>query len=242
VGSRQANFEAASLYILPDFHHQAQCLQHPRMTPAQTQLAERIQTLNFSGGELLGQSNQGEVRRFVINGQDLAIKAPKGRGLAWSFRQATLVHEYRAYQRLAGLPGFATCHGLFDRQRLVLDFVHGQPFRDASLSDHEHFFDQLLMTILAMHERGVAHGDLKRKDNLLVAENGRPVILDLGAATLRKSGWHPLNRRLFEFICQTDLNAWVKLKYGGYQGVSDEDLARLRRSGLERLLARMRRR
>ena len=210
------------------------------MTPAQTQLAARIRTLNVSDGELLGHSNQGEVRRFVVDGQVLAIKSPKGRGLAWTFRQATLAHEYLAYQRLAGLTGFPSCHGLVDRRWLLLDFVPGQPFRDARLPDHEHFFDQLLATIRAMHERGVAHGDLKRKDNLLVAEDGEPLILDLGAATLLKTGWHPLNRRLFDFIRQTDLNAWVKLKYGGYQGVSEKDAALLKRSGLERLLARMR--
>lgn len=212
------------------------------MTSTPSRIAHRIRTLDLSEGCLLGQSNQGDVRRFDIDGQELAIKSPKGRGLARVLRQATLSHEHRAYQRLAGLSGFPACHGMSDQGWLLLDFVPGHPFRDANLTDHQDYFDQLLEIILAMHGRGVAHGDLKRKDNLLVTEDGQPVILDLGAATLRKSGWRPLNHRLFNFIRQTDLNAWVKLKYGGYQGVSERDLSRLRRSGLERILTRLRRR
>lgn len=212
------------------------------MTPAPAQLADRVRALTWADGQLLGQSNQGEVRHFSIDNEQLAIKAPKGRGLAWWMRRATIRHEYRAYQRLSGLTGFPRCHGLVDGQWLVLEFIQGQPFRDAEFPDRQRFFGQLLETIRAMHARGVAHGDLKRKSNLLVTTDGRPMLLDLGAATLNQPGRRPLNRRLFEFICQTDLNAWVKLKYGGYEGVSETDRGLLRRSGLERTLARLRRR
>jgi len=45
---------------------------------------------------------------------------------------------------------------------------------------------------------------------------------------------------LFEFMCRTDLNAWVKLKYNGYTGVSEDDQALLQRSWLERVLSRRR--
>jgi serine/threonine protein kinase len=210
-----------------------------RMTPDRID-PHLIRRLDFTSGELLGQSNQGEVRRFRLNGQELAIKKPKGRYLGWQVRQATLVREYRAYQRLAGLPGFTRCLGLIDKTFLVLEFRQGTPFRRAELADREAFFATLLDIIQTMHAAGVAHGDLKRKDNLLVDELGQPVILDLGAATLRKPGFHPLNQALFDFMCQTDLNAWVKLKYGGYQGISEADQRWLKRSALERVLTRMR--
>ncbi len=211
--------------------------------PANSLPLERlVADLDFTSGTPLAQSNQGEVRRFKINGRELAIKQPRGRGLAWSVRAASLRHEFRAYQRLAGLSGFPECHGLFAGTRLTLSFVPGTPIRQASLADREAFFACLLDIIQAMHDRGVAHGDLKRKDNLLVDAAGNPVILDLGAATLKQEGIHPINARLFEFMRQTDLNAWVKLKYGGYENVSDRDAALLRRSGVERWLSRWRRR
>jgi len=265
---------------------------------------DRIRQLDFSSGQVLGKSNQGEVRRFRVEGRELAIKMPKGRGLAWRVRQATLKREFLAYQRLAGVSGFPFCHGLVDDTWLVLDHVEGQPFRDfrfthreaffarlldtiqamharlkreflayqrlAGVSgfpvchglvddtwlvlDHvegqpfrdfrfthrEAFFARLLDTIEAMHARGVAHGDLKRKANLLVTRDEQPIILDLGAATLEGHRFRMINAALFRFMRQTDLNAWVKLKHGSYQAVSEADRRYLKRSRLERLLTRIR--
>jgi len=92
-----------------------------------------------------------------------------------------------------------------------------------------------------MHARGVAHGDLKRKANLAIGPDEGPVVLDFGASIVLREGRHPINHRLFEMLRQTDLNAWVKLKYGGYEGVSEADRGLLRRSWLERGLSRLRR-
>ncbi len=211
------------------------------MTPDTNRPLDLLAELDFCHGQLLGASNQGEVRRFQLNGHDLAIKAPKGRGLIWHARRAGLRHEYCAYQRIQGVPGLPVCHGFFQQRWLVLDYVAGTPFREFPLADHEQFFQRLLEIIQAMHARGVAHGDLKRKDNLLVDRSGNPVIVDLGAATLSKPGRHPLNHRLFNFMRQTDLNAWIKLKYGGYEDISADDRVVLKRSALERALTRLRR-
>ena len=136
--------------------------------------------------------------------------------MAWALRAATLRHEHRVYQRLAGLAGIPRCHGLFGGHRLALDFIEGRTFRDAEPGPGGEYFDALLILIRAMHALGVAHGDLKRKSNLLIDAQGRPVVLDFGTATLKKPGWRPINHRLFDLICQTDINAWIKLKYGGY--------------------------
>ncbi|MEE4639501.1 MAG: hypothetical protein V2J42_12265 [Wenzhouxiangella sp.] len=206
--------------------------------PSEAELTAWLENLDFDSGASLGQSNQGEVRRFRFKGQDLAIKTPSGRGpLRW-LRLQSLRREYRTYRELQGLTGFARCHGLFGHRYLVLDYIEGADFRHAALPDRTAFFDQLLNVIQAMHGRGIAHGDLKRKDNLRVSTDGQPVILDLGTAIRCKPAGSSLNRRLFEFIRQTDLNAWVKLKYGRYEAIAPEDQRYLRRSGLERALSR----
>jgi serine/threonine protein kinase len=205
--------------------------------PSEAELISWLENLDFASGQPLGQSNQGEVRRFRFKGKDLAIKAPNGHGLLRWLRLQSLRREYRTYLQLQGLSGFAHCHGLFADRYLVLDYISGADFRHAELTDQDAFFRQLLEVIQAMHGRGVAHGDLKRKDNLRVSTNGQAVILDLGTAVRRKTDGGPLNRRLFEFIRQTDLNAWVKLKYGRYEAVAPEDQHYLRRSGLERALS-----
>ena len=213
-------------------------------TPAPAGLDELVAWLRaggLAGKPPVAHSNQGELYRHRLGENEFIIKTPLGNPLAWRLRRSTLKREFSAYRRLDSVPGFATCHGLVDERWLILDFIEGRPFRDGPPPDPERFFSQLLAVIQAMHERGVAHGDLKRKSNLLVDRHGQPVILDLGTAIVRKPGWRPLNRRLFEFIRQTDLNAWVKLKYGGYREIGAADLAYLKRSRLERILGRMRR-
>lgn len=189
--------------------------------------------------DVLARSNQGVVYRLAADHGQFAIKAAAGRGALLAVNRYALKREFDAYRRLEGLACIPRCRGLVDDRFLVLDFVDARPFRDAEIG--RDFFDRLLETIQAMHARGVAHGDLKRKSNLMVDPQGHPVLLDFGAATLLRPGWHPVNRRLFEFMRQTDLNAWVKLKYGGYSDVSEGDRALLRRSWLERALGRLRR-
>jgi RIO-like serine/threonine protein kinase len=189
---------------------------------------------------VVARSNQGMVRRLHHAGRTLAVKSAVGDGLVGAVNRLALRREFRAYRRLQGVRGVPHCHGLVDGRWLVLDFVEAAPFRDAAAAPE--FFAALLGTLRAMHERGVAHGDLKRKANLMVDCSGGPILIDFGAAVIRREGRHPLNRRLFEFMRQTDLNAWVKLKYGGYENVADDDdRALLKRSWIERGLGRIRR-
>ena len=189
----------------------------------------------------LASSNQGVLYPFEAQGHALVAKTLPPDSRLNAVHRRGLKREFQAYQRLDGIDHFPRCYGLFDQSWLVLERIAGRPFRDAALVRDDAFFDRLLETIRAMHTRGVAHGDLKRKANLIVDRQGRPVILDFGAAVVRKPGFHPFNRRLFEFMRQTDLNAWIKLKYGGYSDVSETDRALLKRTRIERLLTRWRR-
>lgn len=210
----------------------------PLSSELEPALADWLQDLDFQTGEPLGESNQGEVRRFQFNGCDLAIKAPKGYGPMRWLRQKSLRHEHGIYKKLGGVAGFPRCYGLFQNGLLVLEYIRGSDFRQADLPDREAFFAQLLAAIQTMHERGIAHGDLKRKDNLRVDPAGLPVIIDLGTAVRRKPGRTFINQTLFEFIRQTDLNAWIKLKYGRYHDIPQQDAHLLQRTWLEKGLSR----
>jgi len=208
------------------------------MTPIHAQLAVALRAGALNDAPVIAQSNQGRIARLDFQGRALVIKQAAGHGPVARVNRWALAREARAYARLAGVAGIVGCHGLIDGRWLALEYIEAQPFRATEVGPA--FFRRLFETLRAMHERGVAHGDLKRKSNLLVAEDGRPVVLDFGAAFLRQSGFHPVNRKLFEFLRQTDLNAWVKLKYGGYDHVAESDQRFLRRSRLERWLARIR--
>jgi serine/threonine protein kinase len=78
-----------------------------------------------------------------------------------------------------------------------------------------------------MHAAGVAHGDLKRKENTLVGPDETPYIIDFGIACLAQPGSRGLPRRRFEMMRQMDLNAYIKLKYGSDTAQITSDDARL---------------
>lgn len=216
---------------------------HPASRPPpEPVLIEALKHLQQALPQPLATSNQGVIYPLDVDGCAMVVKTLPPASRLNVVHLRALQREYRAYQCLQGLRGFARCHGLFEQRWLVLDRIDGTLFREAALNSEDRFFDHLFDNIQAMHERGVAHGDLKRKANLMVDPQMQPVLLDFGAAVIRKPGFHPVNQRLFLFMRQTDLNAWVKLKYGGYSNLSAEDAARLKRSWLERGLSRIRKR
>ena len=133
-------------------------------------------------------------------------------------------YENRVYQHLSGFTAIPACYGLVDNQYLVLEFIQGLPFRSQRPLDEGAFFKAFLQNIHDMHAMGVAHFDLKKRDNLLVVDGHTPCLIDFGAAIVRKNGFHPVNAFLFNMASRFDYNAWIKLKYNNqFQLISAED-------------------
>ncbi len=133
------------------------------------------------------------------------------------------------------------CHCMVDDIYLVLDFIDGTSYRETEWLDREAWFVEFLELIEQFHVRGVSHGDLKSKSNIIVTRDQRPCVIDFGTAFIRKSGFHPINNWLFEYSRRLDLNAWVKHKYHGlYQDVLEQDRKYLNYSSLEKILRRFR--
>ena len=80
---------------------------------------------------------------------------------------------------------------MIDDSYLVLEYVPGPSLREhePSFAIVSGFFGLLLETVRAMHAAGIAHGDLKRKDNIIVGAGERPYMIDFGIATLRGGSW-----------------------------------------------------
>ncbi len=191
---------------------------------------------------LHGRGYQGQLYLYEGHGRRLVIKAAVGRGLLRWLRERMLRREYRVYRRLAGFPGSPRCYGLIAGRYLVLEYVDGEPVRHAPIRDREAFFATLLAYIQELHRRGVAHADLKRKENLLVVDGKRPCLVDFGVAVVQKPGFRPLNRLLFDLARQFDYNAWVKLKHRYVEQAPPEDLAYFRLTRIERLARWLKRR
>jgi RIO-like serine/threonine protein kinase len=152
-----------------------------------------------------------------------------------ALRRGMLRREHAVYGRLKGIAGVPRCLGLEDGERLLLEYIEGRSLRQTAFSAdaRERFFASLLALIQAIHAAGVAHADLKRKDNILVRPGGEPVLIDFGSAVLDGQG--VLRRFLFRQACRVDLNAWVKLKYHRrYEQIAVADREYYRPTVLER--------
>jgi len=183
---------------------------------------------------ILAVSNQGTVLHYRGNGLDLVVKTAMGRGLVLKVRQKTLLREFEAYRRMDGLRGVPECYGLLGGRYLVIEFIRGTPYRQANWADRANWFRDFLEILQSMHQRGVSHGDLKSKSNILVTGDEKPCVIDFGTAFLHKPGFHPLNNWFFEYGKLLDVNAWVKHKYHGhYADASEEDRQLLNYSRIE---------
>jgi len=194
--------------------------------------------MQTTGGELLGAGYQAMVHLYRSPFGDVVVKSPHQKSLLAFVSRYGLRREHRVYVRLKGVPGVPRCHGLLDGKHLVLEHIPGPSLRtyDAEVKDRESFFAKLLASIEAIHAAGVAHGDLKRKNNVVVGPNERPYIIDFGVARLRKAGRKGRGGPVFEWVKQSDYNAWAKLKYRRRMGaLSPEDAARYQPLRLERL-------
>ncbi|MFQ5636006.1 MAG: hypothetical protein ACE5G3_11850, partial [Gammaproteobacteria bacterium] len=107
-----------------------------------------------------------------------------------------------------------------------LEFIEGRPLRlcAGELDDRDRFFAALLEIVQAIHSAGVAHLDMKRKDNILVTPDGLPCLIDFGSAVVLRARSGRWRNWIFRQASQIDLNAWVKHKYlAKYDALSNED-------------------
>ena len=82
----------------------------------------------------------------------------------------------------------------------VRPFAEGAPLHRAEALPLD-FFDLLEGAVRELHALGVCHNDLHKEQNVVVGEDGRPILIDFQLATL-----HPRRRgRWFRARCADDL-------------------------------------
>jgi serine/threonine protein kinase len=205
--------------------------------------AEIAGAIAAGAGRELGSGYQASVRVYRTSAGDVVVKQPHRGGPLAGVWRALLRREHAVYARLDGIAGIPRSFGLVGGG-LALEYVPGPSLRvhEARLVDREAFFAKLLTTVEAMHAAGVAHSDLKRKDNIIVGAGEQPYLIDFGIAVRRSARNRVFNRCVFDPLKQMDLNAWVKLKYGRRidpemvrDTLSPEDAAIYRPHWIERL-------
>jgi len=189
-------------------------------------------------GHKLGQGYQAVIRGYDTPFGTVVVKrARPSRLLGW-LNRAAIRREHLVYECLQHVSGVPRSYGLLAPDALVLEHIEGRSLRQAAdeLRSRDEFFAALRRTLSDMHSAGVAHGDLKRKDNILVASDERPFVIDFGTAWRIRPGAGAWSRWIFAWFAQSDDNAWIKLKYRRrFAEISEADRGYYRPLWLERL-------
>ena len=199
-------------------------------------LIEGVEAQARAGQPARARGYQGAVYLCESQGRRFIVKAALGGGPAGLLRRWMLRREYDAYRRLTDFAGSPRCYGLIDNRYLLLEYIDGLTLRSGQIDDRRIYFNTLFAHIRELHRRGVAHADLKRRENLLVVGGRLPCLVDFGAAILRKPGFAPFNHYLYELARRLDFNAWAKLKYEGrMEELTPEDRPYYRRTVIEKV-------
>jgi predicted Ser/Thr protein kinase len=157
-----------------------------------------------------------DILRFQHAGGALILKdfSSKSRLMRW-FGRRQLKREQRALERLQGIDGFPRVLGEILPCALLLEPMRGGAitrFRRRTAEDKAPLLDRLDRLIQAMHARGVAHLDLRKRDNILVTEAGEPSIIDFNASIAFEPG-SIAARLFFPFLRGVDRGALLKWRH-----------------------------
>jgi predicted Ser/Thr protein kinase len=197
------------------------------------------ETISHSSLIQAGRGWQPDVYLVTVNGQRAVLKDYSQRGPLVRFVGAFLLRrEQAAYRRLNGVAGVPKTFGLHGRYGLLIEFIEGYIVSEY-VETHTLppiYFERLRSVIDHMHAAGVAHGDLKRRKNLMTTPDHQPYLIDFAAAWWRGGRWNFPRNWVFRQMCQVDRNALAKLKRRhAPELLTDEERAALENpTGLER--------
>jgi len=118
------------------------------------------------------------------------------------------------YRLLAGAPGIPRCYGLLNPYCLVVEYIPGKDcFQFDAGELPPEFHQRLYAAVRELHRRGMAHCDLKHRDNIIVSHDLKPYFVDLTTALPRGAPWNLLQRCAFRLFVLDDLKALLKMRY-----------------------------
>jgi len=157
-----------------------------------------------------------DIKKLSHGADDLILKDFSGK--SWIVRllgRRQIAHEIRALRRLAGLPGIPRCYGEDPGGAgIMIEHIDGEwitRFCARSPGKAQALFERLTALVRDIHTRGVAHLDLRKRDNILVAPDGWPWVIDFNASFCFDPG-SPARRILFPALRRIDEAAVLKWK------------------------------
>lgn len=156
---------------------------------------------------------QADLYELEWEGRPALLKDFSGR--PWLVRRfwgrAVIAREVRALRRLQGVAGIPRLYAIAGPEAFVMERL------DATRMPHkseapppEVFWRNARRLIDELHERGIGHGDLRRK-NILVGPQGEAYLIDFATAFLR-SGRSRLSGAIFRRYRSVDRVTFARIK------------------------------
>ena len=144
-------------------------------------------------------------RRFVV--KDFA---PRGFWVRTTIGRWITAREIRALRALDGLPAVPRFLGSIDALAFAVEYRPGRRMsRKLAGRVPPEFLGRLETALREMHRSGVAHLDLRHRSNVMVDDEGDPILIDFGSAlTFRPGGL--LARWLLPLLGRLDFAAVEK--------------------------------
>lgn len=136
-----------------------------------------------------GKSRNPDVFLVELDGQRFVVKdfAPRGGFVRHILGPWLINREIRAYEALDRHPSVPHYLGKLDRMAFALEYRPGERMsRSLKGRVRSDFISMLQESIANMHRLGVVHLDLRHRSNVLVGEDGRPVLIDFASAICGK--------------------------------------------------------
>lgn len=139
--------------------------------------------------------------------KDFAPRGPLVRALLGPWIHAREIRAYRALEGLAAVPRFL---GRIDRLAFAVEYRPGRRMsRKLAGQVPPDFVERLARAVAAMHARGVVHLDLRHRSNVMVGDDGQPILIDFASAVcLRPDRWP--GRLLLSWLARLDRRALAK--------------------------------
>jgi RIO-like serine/threonine protein kinase len=121
-----------------------------------------------------------DIYRFCKDGECWVVKDFKPRSFFVRHTYGAWMTgvELSALRLLSGLKGFPQEPFRLDRFAFAYRFTLGKGIGSHSAVSSPAFFEELEQLVEKMHERGVAHLDIRAAKNILITDQGEPFILD----------------------------------------------------------------
>ncbi len=121
--------------------------------------------------------------------------------------------EARALKQLQGVPGVPRLLAQPNSRAVLIDYVAGETAKTMPRGQlGPDFFQRVSERIQGMHDRGVAHCDLRSGGNTIIDEAGDPHFVDFVGHWQRGSRWNFIWRWIFNKFCIADQIAVIRLK------------------------------